>query len=100
WFAALILAIVFHELGHVAAGQMVGMKLLSFRIGPLHVALEDGRWEFVLPRSLKSMFAASVSMIPQNPLIYSRWQAIGAAAGGALANLFVGAIAVLGVLTA
>ncbi len=99
-FGALALAIAVHELGHVAAGQMVGMKLLSFRIGPLHVALEDGRWKFVLPRSLKSMFAASVSMIPQNPLIYSRWQAIGAASGGALANLVAGAIAALGVLTA
>ena len=97
---ALTLAIVFHELGHVAAGQMVGMKILSFRVGPLHAAFEEGKWKFVLPRSLNSMFAAGVSMIPQNPLRYSRRQAIAAAAGGALANLFLGSIAVLGVLTA
>ena len=94
------LAIVFHELGHVAAGQIVGMKILSFRIGPLHAAIEEDKWKFVLPRSLKSMFAAGVSMIPQNPpSFYSRWRAVAAAAGGALANLLVGAVAVLGVLT-
>jgi Zn-dependent protease len=100
WFGALILAIAFHELGHIAAGQMVGMKLLSFRIGPLHAALEEGRWQFVLPRSWKCVFAGGVSMISKNPLCYSRWQAISGAAGGTLANLFVGAIALLGVLTA
>jgi len=32
---ALILAVACHELGHMVAGQVVGMKLLSFRIGPL-----------------------------------------------------------------
>jgi hypothetical protein len=79
---------------------MVGMKILSFRVGPLHAAFEEGKWQLVRPRSLKCMFAASVGMIPQDPLIYSRWRAIGAAAGGSLANLFVGAIAVVGVLTA
>jgi hypothetical protein len=100
WFTAFILAIVSHELGHIAAGQMVGMKLLSFRIGPLHAALEQGRWKLVLPRSWKCVLAGGVSMIPKSPLSYSRRQAISAAAGGALANLFVGAIALLGVLTA
>jgi Zn-dependent protease len=100
WFGALILAITFHELGHIVAGQMVGMKLLSFRIGPLHAALEDGRWQFVLPRSWKCVFAGGVSMIPKNPLSYNRWQSISGAAGGTLANLFVGSIALLGMLTA
>jgi hypothetical protein len=79
---------------------MVGMKLLSFRIGPLHAALEEGRWQLVFPRSWKCVFAGGVSMIPKNPLRYSRWQAISGAAGGTLANLFVGAIALLGMLTA
>jgi Zn-dependent protease len=99
-FAALILAIVFHELGHVAAGKMLGMRILAIRIGPFHAALEEGKWQFILPRSLKEVCAASVRMIPHNPVIYNRWQMIGAAAGGALANLLAGMIAVLGVLTA
>jgi hypothetical protein len=39
-------------------------------------------------------------MIPKHPLSYDRWQAIGGAAGGTLANLLVGAIALVGMVTA
>jgi Zn-dependent protease len=100
FFAALLIAVVGHELGHMAAGGTVGMKILAFRIGPLQGALEEGRWRLVLPRSWKSACCAGVTMIPKNPLSHRRWQAVGAAAGGALANLFMGAVALLGVCTA
>lgn len=100
WSGALVLAVVLHELGHMVAGKMVGMKILSFRIGPLQAALEEGRWRLVLPRTLQSMLAAGVSMIPLNPFRYERRQQIIAAAGGISANLLVGIIALAGFLTA
>lgn len=100
FFAALIAGIVFHELGHIGAGRMVGMKLLSFRVGPLQAAFEEGKWRLVPPRSWRCVFASGVSMIPENPLNYDRRQAIVGAAGGTLANLLVGGGAFLGVLTA
>jgi hypothetical protein len=93
WFGALVLGVTLHELGHMVAGRIVGMKLLSFRIGPVQAALEDGKWRPIRPRSLQSMFAAGVSMIPANPLSYDRRQAIVGAAGGTLANFLVGTIA-------
>jgi len=100
WLGAFILALASHEFGHILAGQMVGMTLLSLRIGPFHVALEEGRWRVVLPRSWKCVFSGGVSMISKRPLCYSRWQAISSTAGGVLANLFIGGLALLGLLTA
>ena len=100
FFGAFILAIVFHELGHIAAGQMVGMKVLSFRVGPFHAALEEGKWRLLPPTSWKCAFAGGVTMIPRSPLSYRRWRQIGGAAGGVLANLCVGSLALLGMLTA
>jgi hypothetical protein len=100
WFGALIFAITCHELGHAIAGKMVGMKLFSFRIGPLQAVLDEGRWHLVMPRTWKSVLGAGVGMIPGNPLIYDRRQAIIGAAGGALANLIVGSIALLSLLRA
>jgi hypothetical protein len=100
WFGALVLGVTFHELGHMVAGRIVGMKLLSFRIGPVQAALKGGKWQLLLPRSLQSVLAAGVSMIPANPLSYDRRQAIVGAAGGTLANFFVGAFALVAMLTA
>jgi Zn-dependent protease len=99
-FAALVLSITFHELGHMAAGRAVGMKILSFRIGPVQAALDDGKWRLIPPRSLGHALGAGVSMIPANPLNYDRRQLIVGGAGGTLANLFIGSITLVGLVTA
>jgi hypothetical protein len=44
--AAVYIAVVGHELGHVAAGWVAGMSLRVFRVGPLKWSIQDGSWRF------------------------------------------------------
>ncbi len=100
FFGALFIATAVHELGHIAAGLSVGMRMLSVRIGFLHMEVESGRWRFVPPASLKSLFQAGVRIIPPNPQQYRKSDAILVGAGGPLASLAAGAIGLLLLLRA
>lgn len=41
WIAAF-----FHEMGHAAAGYIVGMRLAAFSVGPFQAHRHEGRWKF------------------------------------------------------
>jgi hypothetical protein len=41
---ALLVALVTHELGHVAGGRAVGFRLVRWQIGPLEAVRSGGRW--------------------------------------------------------
>jgi hypothetical protein len=43
---AIALVLIVHEAGHAIAGVALGMKLVSFAIGPFHWWRGDGRWKF------------------------------------------------------
>lgn len=99
-FGALFISTVLHEFGHIAAGWSVGMKLLSVRIGPFHAEIKEGRWRLIPPTSLRSLFQGGVRVIPPKPQEYETSRAIWTAAGGPLANLVGGGIALLLLSTA
>ena len=100
FFGALFISVALHELGHILAGFSVGMKLLSIRIGPFHMEIKEGRWKMILPDSWKCVFQAGVLVIPPNPNDYSKAHAIWKSAGGPLASLAAGILALLAVFTA
>jgi hypothetical protein len=80
--AALIVMIAIHELGHALLGHAVGMKLLSFTVGPFSWRRIKGRVQFklVLPS-----LGGSVQTLPLDAAA-SR-QEILVLLGGVLANL-------------
>jgi Zn-dependent protease len=98
FFSALIIAIALHELGHIAAGWSVGMKLLSIRVSLLHAKIKEGQWRLIPPASWKSLFQGGVEIIPTSPQAYRKSHAIWTGAGGPLASLVGGGLAVLALL--
>ena len=100
FFGALLIATIFHELGHIAAGLSFGMRLLSVRIGPFHVEIKEGKWKFVAPTSWKCLLQGGVRIIPPGPSEYRKSDAIWTAAGGPLASLITGGMTLLFLLTA
>lgn len=95
FFGALYISVAAHELGHILAGFSVGMKLLSVRVGPLHMQLKEGHWQMILPESWKCVFQAGVLVVPPNPNDYSKAHAVWRSAGGPLASLATGGLALL-----
>lgn len=100
FLAALFIATALHELGHIAAGLSVGMKLLSIRIGPFHMEIDKDRWKLVAPSSWKCLFQGGVRIVPTSPQAYRKSRAIWTAAGGPLASLITGGITLLFLLSA
>jgi Zn-dependent protease len=95
FFSALLIAIVLHELGHIAAGSSVGMKLLSIRVSLFHAEIKEGRWRLIAPSSWKCLFQGGVVIIPTSPQAYRKSHAIWTGAGGPLASLAGSGLAVL-----
>lgn len=100
FFGALFIATALHELGHIAAGLSVGMKLISVRIGPFQMEIKDGRWRLIPPASWKCLFQGGVVIIPPNPQDYKKSRAIWTGAGGPLASLAAGGLALLALFAA
>lgn len=100
FFGALFIATALHELGHITAGSSVGMKLISVRIGPFHMEIKEGRWRLIPPASWKCLFQGGVVIIPPNPQDYKKSHAIWTGAGGPLANLAAGGLALLALSSA
>jgi hypothetical protein len=98
-FAALLIVIVVHEAGHAVVGQLFGMKLRAFIVGPFQWRIRDGRWNFqFLPSKLLSAGGAAslVPTRPNQPPSHEVWMI----AAGPLAGLLTGLIALAVALTA
>jgi len=59
--AAVLLATLFHELGHLAAGWAAGKILRMIQIGPFQWAIRNGRWRFAF--QLRKFYGGGVAMV-------------------------------------
>jgi hypothetical protein len=89
---ALLITTVLHELGHAGVGMRMGMKLLSFRVGPFDWSADGGKIKFKFTPAKLLSAEGSVSLVPQRPN-QSRWIEIAMIAAGPVANLLTGLIA-------
>lgn len=87
-----ILVLVIHEGGHAIAGRLLGMKLLSFIVGPFRWFLRYGKWKFKFhARGLLSF--VGLTMVASNKVEKFRERKIIQVAAGPIANLISGVIA-------
>ena len=71
----LMLTVALHELGHVAAGVMVGFHFSSISIGPLSIGLQYGKVKFKIraqsgPLGYAGMHIETVSRLRRNLFIF------------------------------
>jgi hypothetical protein len=95
----LVITLVVHELGHVAAAWATEMKVYSFVLGPLDWRIRDGRWKFAFSKARLTSVGGAVGIASTRP-DESRWHRICIAAGGPVANLVFGGVAFLLALAA
>jgi hypothetical protein len=96
---AFLIVTALHEAGHTLVGKALGMKSRAFIVGPFQWRIRDGRWRFeFLPTKFFSG-GGLTDMVPANPEL-SRWNEIWMIAGGPLASLSTGLIALAVMLTA
>ncbi|HET7035650.1 MAG TPA: M50 family metallopeptidase [Thermomicrobiaceae bacterium] len=72
--AAICLAILFHELGHLAAARLQHFIVTIFIIGPVQVAPRGGRWS--VARASNPRLGGFVGAIPRGPHGYRRQWAL------------------------
>lgn len=96
WHVALVplwmwLAVVLHELGHLAGGLMRGMRFLLLIVGPLRLRrTADGlRWDWVRHGGTFAGLAAAIPDATRDQRVQSLWLI----AGGPLANLLLALLA-------
>jgi len=90
YFAAFTAAIILHELGHLAAGKLIGFRFNSLTIGPFSLYFEYGRLRFRVRRALPAggyagMQVHSIRRLRQRLFIFT--------IGGPAANLLSGGVA-------
>jgi len=88
-----------HEFGHASVGLALGMRLRSFVIGPFQWRVRDGRWRYKFEPKAILLGGGSASVVP-TIAEYHRWHDIAVAAGGPLANLITGGLALIVAATA
>ena len=94
-----MLVLAIHEGGHAIAGELVGMKLLRFVIGPFQWFTRYGKWKFKFhARSLVSFVGFTLVASPQKDNFRER--KIVEVAAGPIANLISGLIASIAAFTA
>jgi hypothetical protein len=97
--AAALIAIAVHESGHAAVALALGMKLRAFIVGPFHWRIRDGKWKFEFHPARLLSFGGAAGAVPSNPE-QPVWHRICVSAGGPLASLYGGLIAMCLALTA
>lgn len=94
-FPATLLAIAWHELGHLAGGWLSGFRLVLFIVGPLAIERLYGRLRFRFNKSLHLWggLAASAPLdgLPRDPR-FMRWALVRIVAGGPLFSLLGGGL--------
>jgi len=81
---SILLAIVIHEMGHLAAGWLVGFRFSSITVGPISLRVEYGRLKLQLRRSMlvggyAGMHVGRLRLLRQRLRVFI--------AGGPIANL-------------
>ncbi|MGD0939185.1 MAG: M50 family metallopeptidase [Terracidiphilus sp.] len=95
---AILIVTTLHEAGHAAVGRALGMKSRAFVVGPFQWRICDGQWRFqFLP--VKFFSGGLTSQVPANSE-FSRWKETWMIAGGPLASLLAGVVALSLTLTA
>ena len=87
--AALYGAILFHELGHLLLGDIVGFRLTSFAVGPVRLFRFGGRWRVQM--RYDKLFGGHTAMVPTTAKNI-RARAMVLMLGGPLASALLGAI--------
>jgi tetratricopeptide (TPR) repeat protein len=93
FFGVLAVIIVVHELGHLAAGLALGMKLRLFALGPFQLKRSKCRWKFEFSAKLMKGRDGAVGLLPAMAN-QPRWHDAVVAGAGPLINLATGAIAI------
>jgi len=83
YILSILMAIVFHEMGHLAAGWLVGFRFSSITIGPISLGLEYGR----LKLQLRAVLAGGYAGMHVERLGRLRQRLRVFIAGGPIANL-------------
>jgi hypothetical protein len=94
YFPILMLTVVLHELGHVAAGVVVGFHFSSISIGPFSIGLQYGKVKFqTRPQSgalgYAGMHIETVSRLRRNLFIFVMAGPLTNLVSGALAAVFI-----------
>jgi hypothetical protein len=85
-------SILFHELGHLVAGDIVRFRLLSFAVGPLSFAYTKGRWRAQM--RYDKLTGGHTAMVPTTPR-HIRLRVMILTLGGPLASALLGAMGVV-----
>jgi hypothetical protein len=95
----ILVIVVIHESGHALTGMALDMKLSAVILGPFQTWVSYGKWKFKMRWAGLMSFMGAVALIPATMDDYRR-RKIWMVAGGPLANLVTGSIAVVVLLTA
>jgi len=83
--------ILIHELGHLTGGWCVGLRFKAVRIDPFRIRVDSGRWKFkIRPRLFWGFALMSLDRVRR-----VRHRLIVSVAGGPLASIVCGVVAVL-----
>ncbi|MGA2880149.1 MAG: M50 family metallopeptidase [Bryobacteraceae bacterium] len=93
--AAVYGSILFHELGHLLLGDIVGFRLTGFCVGPLSLVRRGGHWR--LHMRYDKLFGGHTAMVPTTPKNI-RGRAMVLTLGGPLASALLGAIGTISLL--
>lgn len=91
--------VLVHEAGHALTGQLLGMRVRAFVVGPFQWRIREGRWRFQLRLADLVATGGSTAVVPTDPQ-QSRGHEIRMIAGGPAANLLTGLAALAALLTA
>jgi Zn-dependent protease len=95
YFAALTVAILIHELGHLTAGWCVGFRFRCIAVGPFALHLERGRLKLRLLRELTVSGYAGYAGMEVDTVVRLRRRLLLFIVAGPAANLITVPIAVL-----
>jgi hypothetical protein len=88
-----------HEIGHAGVAYLLGLRIFTLTIGPLHWRIHDDGWNFEFRSTNLISGGGSVGVSPIDGG-NSRWRDICLFAAGSFANLLLGCIALWATLTA
>ena len=96
---AILLVLAVHEVGHAVAGMLVRMKLVGLVVGPFYWSYAHGKMRFVFRRAGLVAFGGQTMVAPTTMENFRNRKAL-QVAGGPIASLLVGAVAVVAILGA
>lgn len=85
--AAVYGSILFHELGHLIVGDIVGFRVVGFCVGPLSIIRQGGRWRF--QTRYDKLFGGHTAMVPSSPRDI-RVRSMSLTLAGPLASILLG----------